>query len=574
MSTSFYAEDKISLDLNKVQLLPDNLDEFLKQPDADVSTLDVTISDLPEHIPLSDPDNNIRSNGVKQTYDDEKELASPLEPEEKEESPDVKEPFPKETESKDAQKIDEPLAPTDSHSTPLLEDILGLVEPKASEDTHNIQFGDHTNLEPLIDIQSTVDVKQTNETKMGPEVLLEGIQTSEKIEVDLAMEFRSDLSNLEPKPFENAFGIQPEISEVVKVKEDIGLAEGVKEPEIIKIEEESKEPEDIKISENNEVVEDIQLIEDIKVPEVKEDILVQSLNEEVKNLTEKIEFEQDFLENKLSEVDVHNVVQAPIENVDLLAEVECSAPILKEVEKKLPEVIPDFLESSVIETKEIPSQIDIHSVETQLLDLATSANESRPILEPEIIAESEFVKEHVGHVVESLQSKPVVDHTIPSEITDTKSITTTDVDPFLEKSLSPEVASPLNPEPIKKEEVNTEIEIRTERIAAEFAEEAIVSPSEEESKHDDIPVVEEPKPLVEEKKVEEPIKPVVAVPPAVAVPKEPTTTTRKSTGSAPVASKRTSVGKSTTATANLKAKSPSVKAASPKVSAVASSRLG
>nr|CAI5835908.1 unnamed protein product [Callosobruchus analis] len=78
MSMSFYAErdDANPFDLNKVQMLPDNLDDFLQQPDnnvtANLSTEQTT--DLDKH-----------------SYDDEKELASPLEPEKELSCPDFRE---------------------------------------------------------------------------------------------------------------------------------------------------------------------------------------------------------------------------------------------------------------------------------------------------------------------------------------------------------------------------------------------------------------------------------------------------------------------------------------------------
>ncbi|CAG9831162.1 unnamed protein product, partial [Diabrotica balteata] len=85
MSMSFYADKGESnpFDLNKVQLLPDNLDDFLNKPDND--NFNETISDLPEHTPLDERKNNDDAIQItdldKQSYDDEKELASPLEPE-------------------------------------------------------------------------------------------------------------------------------------------------------------------------------------------------------------------------------------------------------------------------------------------------------------------------------------------------------------------------------------------------------------------------------------------------------------------------------------------------------------
>ncbi|XP_060528777.1 nascent polypeptide-associated complex subunit alpha, muscle-specific form-like [Cylas formicarius] len=81
MSMSFSEErgDSNPFDLNKVQVLPDNFDDEKEE------ALDETISDLPEHYPLGKPLNNddaIRSSGFDRlSKDDEKELASPLEQE-------------------------------------------------------------------------------------------------------------------------------------------------------------------------------------------------------------------------------------------------------------------------------------------------------------------------------------------------------------------------------------------------------------------------------------------------------------------------------------------------------------
>lgn len=93
MNMSFYGDkaDNNPFDLDKVQVLPENIDEFLKQPDN--STFDETISDLPKHHPLGEPEKVNRTLNLnndeailmtdldKQSYDNEKELASPLEPE-------------------------------------------------------------------------------------------------------------------------------------------------------------------------------------------------------------------------------------------------------------------------------------------------------------------------------------------------------------------------------------------------------------------------------------------------------------------------------------------------------------
>ncbi|CAH1100493.1 unnamed protein product [Psylliodes chrysocephalus] len=87
MSMSIYADKGESnpFDLDKVQQLPDDLDEFLKEPDND-TTFNETISDLPDHCPLEDLKNNddiLKTTDIdKPSYDDEeKELASPLETE-------------------------------------------------------------------------------------------------------------------------------------------------------------------------------------------------------------------------------------------------------------------------------------------------------------------------------------------------------------------------------------------------------------------------------------------------------------------------------------------------------------
>ncbi|XP_023311982.1 mucin-2 isoform X3 [Anoplophora glabripennis] len=89
MSMSFYADKGESnpFDLNQVHILPEDLDEFLNKPDN--TPFDETISDLPEHQPLGEHQDTIINNDDaiqitdldKQSYDDEKELASPLEPE-------------------------------------------------------------------------------------------------------------------------------------------------------------------------------------------------------------------------------------------------------------------------------------------------------------------------------------------------------------------------------------------------------------------------------------------------------------------------------------------------------------
>ncbi|KAJ8940634.1 hypothetical protein NQ318_020691 [Aromia moschata] len=101
MSMSFYADkgDSNPFDLNQVQVLPDNIDEFLNKPDNN-SLFNETISDLPEHHPLGDVkdtteditlnnDDAIQMTDLdKGAYYEEKELASPMEPEKELSDPD------------------------------------------------------------------------------------------------------------------------------------------------------------------------------------------------------------------------------------------------------------------------------------------------------------------------------------------------------------------------------------------------------------------------------------------------------------------------------------------------------
>ncbi|XP_057667078.1 titin-like isoform X1 [Diorhabda carinulata] len=111
MSMSFYADQGESnpFDLNKVQVLPDNLDDFLNKPDNEA--LNETISDLPD--PLREKTNILNNDDAiqvtdldKQSYDDEKELASPIESE-KELLPTQETDFPKTSEPSHEKLIQE-----------------------------------------------------------------------------------------------------------------------------------------------------------------------------------------------------------------------------------------------------------------------------------------------------------------------------------------------------------------------------------------------------------------------------------------------------------------------------------
>ncbi|CAH2010332.1 unnamed protein product [Acanthoscelides obtectus] len=90
MSMSFYANrnDHNPFDLNKVQMLPDNLDEFLHQSDnsAENETSEQKSGDL-----VMNNDDALQTTDLdKHSYDDEKELASPLEPEKELSCPDFR----------------------------------------------------------------------------------------------------------------------------------------------------------------------------------------------------------------------------------------------------------------------------------------------------------------------------------------------------------------------------------------------------------------------------------------------------------------------------------------------------
>lgn len=106
---------------------------------------------------------------------------------------------------------------------------------------------------------------------------------------------------------------------------------------------------------------------------------------------------------------------------------------------------------------------------------------------------SNLIVEEAMNVIESSSDAILV-----PEHTDTESITTAEVNSFLDRSLPPEVTSPISsPIDLPVTETNVlihtqgeEIDIKTERITPEFAEQAIVTPSEE-SKQEDVPVLEE-----------------------------------------------------------------------------------
>ncbi|VEN38630.1 unnamed protein product [Callosobruchus maculatus] len=92
MSMSFYADrdDANPFDLNKVQMLPDNLDDFLQQPDNNV-TANLPAEQKSENLIMNNDDALQTTDLDKHNYDDEKELASPLEPEKELSCPDFRE---------------------------------------------------------------------------------------------------------------------------------------------------------------------------------------------------------------------------------------------------------------------------------------------------------------------------------------------------------------------------------------------------------------------------------------------------------------------------------------------------
>lgn len=191
MSISFYEErDNNLFDLNKVQMIPDNIDEFLKQPDVNNTSFNETISDLPEHHPLGAPEtvevtmNNDDAIQVtdldKHSYDDEKELASPLEPEkeliDEEDSEPIKTPEPT---HENLLGADFCCIPSETKSTDLIEIVSNEIER---------------------DIATEVDdLIKTETITLPPDVEMIPPELSSEVSRDLIESVSRDFDTLEPE---------------------------------------------------------------------------------------------------------------------------------------------------------------------------------------------------------------------------------------------------------------------------------------------------------------------------------------------------------------------------------------
>ncbi|CAH1154033.1 unnamed protein product, partial [Phaedon cochleariae] len=496
MSMSFYAHTKDTnpFDLNKVQVLPDDLDEFLQQPDIqplqqpdNERLLDDTISDLPEYDPsiglsLNNDDAIQTTDLDKQAYDNEKELASPLEPE-KEFTDSEKDPLESEKDLSEAENEIEL-----QHNKQELVQVHR--EPFDLENEEDLGIGIE---EP--DFAKTPE--PTHENLLGNEFCHVGkthVSESDALPQDV------ELINPEAGP------------ETDNLATDVELISPESKPE----------PDTIPAG--------VELITPESKPEESEHMLSNSVPSDVEIISP---------EPQACELGEHVSQPEATEVNDLLGEPE--AEVTGQLEAPAASEIDDLLQANLPESGGISPIAPCERVPSpdftgpELLDEAQKHFEelchpSDDLKLPESPQEevTTSVKDDDSSPVDEIQdsfvaSSPVQEPQISSP-KDTESIATTDVNSFLDRSLPPEVESPLSPgdfdktkcvsdneasNPMSQQELteylnhplsrcvfplppqyrNEDGEVKSDVIAPDFADQTVVATSEE-SKQDDTVIAE------------------------------------------------------------------------------------
>ncbi|XP_030764187.1 SH3 domain-containing protein C23A1.17-like isoform X2 [Sitophilus oryzae] len=520
MSMSFYAEkgesNPFDDDLNKVHQLPDDLDEFLKRGESKTEKLlDDTISDLPEHYPLGGGaqthDNDqaaIQTTDLdKLSQDDEKELASPLEPDQE---------------------------PIETAKTPVTDNLL--------EDFVAVQ--EKTDLaEQVSEISELSEVEQSKST--APEDLSEPIQSpveEQRQNFTKSPELGHEVELLRPSaPYleENADLLEPEVQkpaleveDLLKPAEPVDLLES-KSPFHLEAEPSNfgNVEEPVPFERASPVCEFRQ--EESKSPfDAFDDLNVCSKappsDTHETEFNPKSEFEQINVEHPIPDVPIteHAPFAAPAceYSADPACELQQPEHALNLQEEEITSSIKDDDISSPIESpikspeplveEQQVVQLEEKVTESKELNLPSTGIESFSFdTTPEVpVSEKETVlsPQTEEPAIPSFQQPSFVPQPFASQqfygfesaapVEDSRPFESQQFHGF--ESAAPQEDT--RPFSLSNgfDNLNSEISIKTEHIQPEFAEQTVITPSEESKILDDVPTVplietpvEEPKPV-------------------------------------------------------------------------------
>jgi hypothetical protein len=547
MSMSFYQDksggDADPFDLNQVQVLPENLDDFLGKPDDDDKLHDDTISDVSKQDParnlLSDDiilnnDERIQTTDLDRVVDDEKELASPVSNDDessgvcelsKSPQPQMDEllehltcSLPKET------LPDVCLRPESKSPRPETEEFLQVEsqKPQSPSPEPKVLSPEPTSPEPqTASPEPEALTPEPLTPALSPEPLAPVLSPEPPAPV-LSPEPLAPV--LSPEPLAPVLSPEPPAPVLSPEPLEPVLSHEPQAPVL------SPEPQELLLSPEPVVTPEVQ---DVLIPEAQD-----ALIPEAQKLTLSPEPQAPVLSpeppvsqtlspepsEEICQISKSPVLQAlspePSEEI-------CSLPKTPEPEKiatpepePLTETVSDPIVDEIckFETEERKDT----SVESPIEDITSSVKDvtspiSSPVLdqiEADPNIQLNFAQE-INNAVQATMpvesSSPINEHNLvpdvcpistPKSVTDTESVVTTDLNSFLDRSQVADLASPLSPgeqplylegglmnlnHPLAKCVYPLPTEIKTENITPEFAEPAVISPVEAKEETPSVP---------------------------------------------------------------------------------------
>ncbi|RZC38159.1 hypothetical protein BDFB_004562, partial [Asbolus verrucosus] len=477
MSMSFY-QDKSGgevdpFDLNKVQMLPENIDDFLGKSDDHNILHDDTISDLPEHDPaknlisdevLLNNDERIQTTDLDKVVDDEKELASPVSNDEELISGVCelsRSPNPQTEDLVDDLECDLPkdilpdvcIRPESKSPQPeISEDVCGLPQTKSLELVEEVALKAESSDLQVASPEPKTESPEPQTVSPAPPAqspVLHALSPEPHI-----LTFEPQTQSLEllsttlepkaPSPEPQAQVLSPEPSDdlCMTSKSPVLQAVSLEPSENVCNLPKSPEPEKIMTPEPEQLIDTTsELIDDTS----------HLINEQVEDVCKFVIDERK-----------DTSVESPIEDVTSSVK-DVSSPVISPV----PDQIANDTNIQLNYAQEINNAVQA----------TVPVESSSPIKEEHLIPE-------------------VCPLSTPKSITDTESVLTADVNSFLERSQISDLASPLSPgeQPLYLDgtlNVNHPLnkcvyplplsttEIKTETITPEFAEPAVITPTEQ-----------------------------------------------------------------------------------------------
>lgn len=462
MSTSFYQDredDSNPFDLNKVQVLPENLDEFLSK--SDETPFNDTISDLPSHNPLrglpieddqvTDLDKPVASEektgdllgdfqAVTESDSSFEHIASPVNLEQEAKSPfeEIK------VEGTQPEEVcpRSPAPETEFCVRPQSSEGFGLekerdqakspIEQKLIEDIC-LRPESQTSEDVCLRPQSKSPIPETESP--APDVCLRPESASPAPEVCLRPESASPAPEMCARPKSAASEPRPESASPVPdvyllpeskspLPEDICVRPESKSPVCLRAESKSPVPEAPSPAASDEIC--LPPEPEAPTPEPQGDICQRprAITPEPESISPVPEVKspellvEEHAREEISEIASEGVT-SPVEDITSSVKDEIASPVISPVPK---------------ETLEAPSE----SLDEKEVDSGVDSNESVPQvnLPQEILVEPVKIEEAL---IPELNSTP---KSVISEATD--SVVTADVNSVLEKCNLPDVASPLN----------------------------------------------------------------------------------------------------------------------------------